>query len=233
MLAVINKKARSLSPSLKFINLISTKLGVRNHSKAEQIFLNVLSRIKVEIKNISPTRVVEETLSMLQPPLKTKPKKIAGRIHYLPTYLHPVARVSFAINFILQAVKKNSSRESLVEKIANELIKGFKKTSLAFSYRNELIKVIKENRPFLRIRRKRKHMWLRKKRHYLRKPMRAYYFAIYPAWFRQGKLDLKKKVRLILRSDRLRSLTKNLMLVRSRILKDKRSRQKGKNRNQK
>ena len=63
----------------KFVNLIAIKLSI-NYQRSEQIFLSVLQEIKIASSN-DPFLVLNDVVNKLMPPLKTKPKKIAGRIY--------------------------------------------------------------------------------------------------------------------------------------------------------
>jgi ribosomal protein S7 len=130
----------------------------------ERIIIEVLSHIKKEIHR-NPVVVVDEVITKLSPSLKTTPKRVAGRVLALPTYCNIFRRQFSAMKFLIKAAKTipNSRTENMAKKLAREIINNYKKKStLSLTYKKELIKTLKDNRPFLRF--KRLHKDKRKKK---------------------------------------------------------------------
>jgi ribosomal protein S7 len=140
----------------KFVNLMCCKLSL-NKARSEKLFLETLEAIKEKL-NIEPLIALETVIRTLEPPLKTKKKKMGGKVYPLPSYLNPNARLYFAINFLMQTIKANPyGIRNLSERISTEVINVFENKSSAFSLKDELIKTIEDNQPFQRLRKKKRY----------------------------------------------------------------------------
>jgi ribosomal protein S7 len=142
-----NKVYNKSNLLLKFARVLT---GAK--TKGERIVLDMLGYIK---RKGHPIRIFHSVLRKLGPSLKTMPRKIGGRQLFLPNYVTQERRDYFAISFIIKAAKSiHISKMSLAEKMANEMLAvHFNKQSIALGYKKELLKVVEDNRPFLRIRR--------------------------------------------------------------------------------
>jgi small subunit ribosomal protein S7 len=140
----------------KFVNLMCCKLSV-NKARSEKLFLETLEAIKEKL-NIEPLVALETVIRSLEPPLKTKKKKMGGKVYPLPSYLNPNARLYFAMNFLMQTIKANPyGIRNLSERISTEVINAFENRSAAFNLKDELIKTIEDNQPFQRLRKRRRY----------------------------------------------------------------------------
>jgi len=130
----------------------------------ERIILEVLAKVKRGTHK-NPVNVLDEVITEISPSLKTTPKRVAGRILALPTYCNIFRRQFSAMKFLIKAANTipNSREENMAGKLAREIINNHKKkNTLSLTYKKELIKTLKENRPFLRF--KRLHKDKRKKK---------------------------------------------------------------------
>jgi ribosomal protein S7 len=155
------RKERRRNIYMKFTNLLLTKLS-KKKERSEGIYFEILHQIKKALKK-NPLEILEFCLKKLEPPLKTKKKKIAGQVYPLPSFLHKEGRLYFAINYLLEAVKQNRNKETdIAQTIAGEIINVHLENSIALKYKQDLVEKLEENRPFLRL--PKKKFFLRRRR---------------------------------------------------------------------
>jgi len=136
----------------QFVNIVSCKLSI-SKARAEKIYFNCLETFgDMKLPSLEGLQAI---LRSLEPPLKTRKKKMGGKIYPLPAYLNKKARLSYAINFAMSGVKSNPAGiRDLSERVSTELTNVFhNKVTPAFNEKDELLKTIEDNRPFMRIRR--------------------------------------------------------------------------------
>lgn len=166
----------------KFVNMLSCKLRI-GKIRAEKLFLEALEVLREKL-NIDPIEALESAIRSLEPPLKTKKKKMGGKVYPLPSYLNANGRLYFSMNFIMQAIKQNTTTRNLSERISSEIIKVFENTSHAHKLKEELLGTIDENRPFQRLKRKKRK---------ISTDLRVPYLGAKGKKIRQGKLDRMAK----------------------------------------
>lgn len=119
-------------------------------SKSERIVMESLSFIKKNKKTLSPINVVNKAVEKIEPPVKTVPKIIAGKLYRLPSYVAPDRSISSGAKWIIKAARSRIERISDSAKLGTEIISVYSGRSSAFKFRDDLVKLAKDNRPFIR-----------------------------------------------------------------------------------
>jgi small subunit ribosomal protein S7 len=120
--------------------------------KAEKIVLEVLEELKkLSKRSIDPVLILSEAIAKCEPPLKTFPKVVGGKVYRLPQIIRAKRAQTWAIKWILKIVAAKKGLGTFVERLAHEIYMIYSQSkSLAFKSRDELVNVIRDNRPFLR-----------------------------------------------------------------------------------
>ncbi|MCK4545746.1 30S ribosomal protein S7 [candidate division WOR-3 bacterium] len=131
----------------KFINALLKK---GKKSLAERIFYDMIDELSNKTGE-DGLEVFERAISNVKPLLEVKPRRIGGATYQVPTEISMDRKITLAIRWILQAVKKRGER-GMKNKLVGEIIAASKKDGSAFKKREDTHKMAEANKAFAHFR---------------------------------------------------------------------------------
>lgn len=127
----------------KFINKIM-KAGEK--SKAETICYGCFDIIeKREKKN--PLEIFLQALENVKPVMEVRSRRVGGATYQVPVEVRPGRREALAFRWILQFARQRKGK-SMRERLAEEIIKAFRKEGLAMKKKEDTHRMAEANRAF-------------------------------------------------------------------------------------
>jgi small subunit ribosomal protein S7 len=144
-------QVREVLPDPRFNEEIVTKFinGIMYQGKkstAEHIFYGALSLIE-ERTGEDSLKVFKKALSNVKPAVEVKSRRIGGATYQVPVEVRPVRRQSLAIRWLRDNARKRNGN-SMVNKLADELIDAANSRGGAVKKREDVYKMAEANRAF-------------------------------------------------------------------------------------
>lgn len=148
-------KDRRESP-IVFKKIVNMMMREGKYARAEKTYLQMISHIQ-EVTNKPSSEIIKSALQNVIPVLSLKTKKIAGQSYQIPTPIKDSRAIFLGIKWILQAAKKSGvGKDRWAEYLAKEFIAAANKQGAAVKAKEDLYKLILQNRPFLKFMRQKR-----------------------------------------------------------------------------
>ncbi len=128
----------------KFINAVMLD-GKKN--VAEQIMYNALDEISRRMDGADPLEVFEKAIENIKPNIEVRSRRVGGATYQVPTPVNEKRRLSLALRWVLDAVRKQSG-QPMYRRLANELIAAYNREGSAMSVRENVHKMAEANKAF-------------------------------------------------------------------------------------
>jgi len=128
----------------RFIN----KLNFRGKkSLSERLFYSALDIIKEKLNVPDPSKVFIQTLDNIRPLVEVKPRRIGGATYQIPIEVQKERGENLAMRWLIQYARERKG-VSMIQKLAEELILGYKKEGSAIKKREDTHKMADANKAF-------------------------------------------------------------------------------------
>jgi len=127
----------------KFINKIMLK---GKKSKAEKIFYGALVLIEKKTKK-NPLTIFQQALSNVMPVVEVRPRRVGGATYQVPTEVRADRKVSLAMKWLINYARDREGN-SMMEKLAAELIDASKGIGGSIKKREDTHKMAEANKAF-------------------------------------------------------------------------------------
>jgi len=143
---------RFMRPDVKFNSMLATKfinslMLDGKKSTAERIFYKALDIIAQKVSGQEPLEVFETALNNVKPEVEVRAKRVGGATYQVPVAVTPKRRLSLAIRWILDAIRKRKGKP-LHEFLATELIAAYNREGAAITVRENVHKMAEANKAF-------------------------------------------------------------------------------------
>jgi small subunit ribosomal protein S7 len=128
----------------KFINCL---MHDGKKSTAQKVFYDALAIIRQKIGDAEPIDVFTQAVENVKPAIEVRSKRVGGAAYQVPMQVNRQRQQSLAIRWILMAVREKKGRATH-EKLAEELIAGYKKEGTAMARRENVHRMADANKAF-------------------------------------------------------------------------------------
>jgi small subunit ribosomal protein S7 len=141
--------------SEKFINFLIID---GKKVKAYKLFFLMLESLQKKTRKqaevLTAPEIMEQAIRNCMPSLEVRKVRVAGTTYLVPAMIPKKKQETLAIRWIIEAAKKkkNTSKLSFAECLAEEVYDAFSKQGYARTKRNELHRLAEANRAYIRYR---------------------------------------------------------------------------------
>ena len=132
----------------KLINIIMVK---GKKSLAERIVYNAFEIIKTKSGEEDAIKVFSKSLDNIRPRLEVKPRRVGGATYQVPIEVSQERGVSLALRW-LKDFSKNKKGKPMDERLADEILAGYKGEGAAIKKRDDTHKMAEANKAFAHFR---------------------------------------------------------------------------------
>ena len=118
-----------------------------------RIFYSALEIIKEKMPEDekSPLDIWKQAIANITPAVEVKSRRIGGATFQVPTEIRPSRKMSISMKNLILYSRKRSGR-SMAEKLAAEIMAGYKEEGAAFKKKEEIHRMAEANRAFAQFR---------------------------------------------------------------------------------
>ncbi|OIO36304.1 MAG: 30S ribosomal protein S7 [Candidatus Omnitrophica bacterium CG1_02_44_16] len=132
----------------KFINIIMIK---GKKSLAESIVYGAFDIIKQKTGEADPIVVFTKALENIRPRLEVKPRRVGGATYQVPIEVSQERGISLALRW-LKDFSRGKKGKPMEERLADEILAGFKGEGAAIKKRDDTHKMAEANKAFAHFR---------------------------------------------------------------------------------
>jgi len=143
---------RFLKPDVRYNSVLVAKF-INNFmldgkkATAERIVYKAMDLIGQRVSGKEPLEVFETAIANVKPEVEVRAKRVGGATYQVPVQVTPKRRLSLAIRWIRDAVRKRSGKP-MHELLAAELIAAFNREGAAITVRENVHKMAEANKAF-------------------------------------------------------------------------------------
>ena len=147
-------KKRPLLPDPKYKDQLVTRFvnNLMKHGKksvAYKIFYDSILIVedKKNEEEKSGIEIWKDALSNVMPHVEVRSRRIGGATFQIPMQIRPDRKISYAMKWLIDSARKRNEK-SMANKLASEVLAGFKEEGAAFKKRVDTHKMAEANKAF-------------------------------------------------------------------------------------
>jgi len=148
-------KKREIVPDPKYKDLVIAKFMNNlmidgKKSTAEGIIYGAFDIIEEKMKD-DPVKIFKKALSNVKPNLEVRSRRVGGATYQVPVEVKPDRALALAMRWLIEAARKRSEN-TMVDRIANELLDAANERGSAVKKRDDTHKMADANKAFAHFR---------------------------------------------------------------------------------